>query len=91
LLFFFVALPSSPLFFVQKATERWSPVQSVQTILLSVLSMLAEHNCESPANVDAAKLFRDAREEYNKRAVQCSVAATAATAAVTSAIRGKKK
>ena len=32
----------------------WSPVQSVDKILLSVVSMLAEPNDESPANVDAA-------------------------------------
>jgi ubiquitin-conjugating enzyme E2 G2 len=38
-------------------SERWSPVQSVHSVLISVLSMLSEPNVESPANVDAAKLF----------------------------------
>ncbi|KAA6400424.1 MAG: putative Ubiquitin-conjugating enzyme E2 [Streblomastix strix] len=38
----------------ENANERWSPVQSIEKILLSVLSMIAEPNCESPANVDAA-------------------------------------
>jgi ubiquitin-conjugating enzyme E2 G2 len=41
----------------ERVEERWSPVQSVYSVLLSVLSMLAEPNTESPANVDAAKLF----------------------------------
>lgn len=41
----------------ERVEERWSPVQSVHSVLLSVLSMLAEPNCESPANVDAAKLY----------------------------------
>ena len=36
----------------EKSCERWSPVQSVEKILLSVISMLAEPNPESPANVD---------------------------------------
>mmetsp|Transcript_34781 Transcript_34781/g.87481 ORF Transcript_34781/g.87481 Transcript_34781/m.87481 type:complete len:165 (+) Transcript_34781:74-568(+) len=51
--------------------ERWSPAQSVQTILLSVMSMLAEPNIESPANIDAAKMFRDDRELFNKTVEEC--------------------
>ncbi|KAJ1514506.1 Ubiquitin-conjugating enzyme E2 G2 [Coelomomyces lativittatus] len=35
------------------SSERWSPVQSVEKILLSVVSMLAEPNVESGANIDA--------------------------------------
>lgn len=38
----------------EKACERWLPVHTVETILLSVISMLADPNYESPANVDAA-------------------------------------
>lgn len=48
------------------SAERWSPVQSVEKILLSVVSMLAEPNDESGANVDAAKMWRENREEFNK-------------------------
>ena len=36
------------------SSERWSPVQSVEKILLSVVSMLAEPNDESGANIDAS-------------------------------------
>lgn len=43
----------------EKAEERWLPVHTVETILLSVISMLADPNFESPANVDAAKLRRE--------------------------------
>ncbi|KAL7671470.1 hypothetical protein ACOME3_006366 [Neoechinorhynchus agilis] len=46
--------------------ERWSPVQSVEKILLSVMSMLAEPNDMSPANIDAAKMWRENRDEFNK-------------------------
>jgi len=34
--------------------ERWLPVHTVETILLSVISMLSDPNYDSPANVDAA-------------------------------------
>ncbi len=37
----------------ETAAERWSPVQSIEKILLSVVSMMAEPNDESGANVDA--------------------------------------
>jgi len=51
----------------EQANERWSPIQSVEKILLSVMSMLAEPNDESPANVEAAKMWRERREEYVRR------------------------
>lgn len=50
----------------ESSSERWSPVQSVEKILLSVVSMLAEPNDESPANVDASKMWRENRQEFNK-------------------------
>lgn len=50
----------------ESSAERWSPVQSVEKILLSVVSMLAEPNDESGANVDAAIMWRDKRDQFNK-------------------------
>lgn len=50
--------------------ERWSPVQSVEKVLLSVVSMLAEPNDESPANVDAAKLWREDQATFDLIAEQ---------------------
>ncbi|KAJ3222765.1 Ubiquitin-conjugating enzyme E2 G2 [Chytriomyces hyalinus] len=47
------------------ASERWSPVQSVEKILLSVVSMLAEPNDESGANIEASKMWRSDREKFN--------------------------
>lgn len=41
----------------EKASERWSPVHTVETILLSVISMLSSPNDESPANIEAAVSF----------------------------------
>lgn len=50
----------------ESASERWSPIQSTEMILISVMSMLAEPNDESPANVEAAKMWRERREEFEK-------------------------
>ncbi len=41
----------------EKASERWSPVQGVRSVLMSVLSMLSEPNGESPANVEVSVCF----------------------------------
>lgn len=49
----------------ESSSERWSPVQSVEKVLLSVISMLAEPNDESGANVDAAKMWRQDRPRFN--------------------------
>jgi len=38
----------------EPAELRWSPVHSVESIVLSVISMLSDPNGESPANPDAA-------------------------------------
>ena len=48
------------------SSERWSPIQSVEKILLSVVSMLAEPNDESGANIDACKLWRSDRQKFNE-------------------------
>eukprot|EP01099_Mayorella_cantabrigiensis_P005961 TRINITY_DN4875_c1_g1_i3.p1 TRINITY_DN4875_c1_g1~~TRINITY_DN4875_c1_g1_i3.p1 ORF type:complete len:191 (+),score=41.95 TRINITY_DN4875_c1_g1_i3:60-575(+) len=47
------------------SAEKWSPVQSVEKILISVVSMLAEPNDESPANIEAAKMWREDRQKFN--------------------------
>ncbi|KAF3433733.1 hypothetical protein FNV43_RR24836 [Rhamnella rubrinervis] len=36
------------------ASERWNPVHTVESIALSIISMLSSPNDESPANVEAA-------------------------------------
>jgi len=48
----------------EAAAERWTPVHTVESIIVSVISMLSEGNDQSPANVDAAKQWRD---EYNTK------------------------
>lgn len=51
----------------EQASERWSPVHTVESILLSVLSMLASPNDESAANLDAAKEWRESPKVFKKK------------------------
>lgn len=51
----------------ESAAERWSPVQSPESILLSVISMLSGPNDESPANVDAAKMWREDPKAFRRK------------------------
>ena len=47
-------------------SERWNPSHSVNSIMMSILSILAEPNLDSPANIDA-KLEYDNFEEYKAK------------------------
>ena len=49
------------------AAERWSPVQRVESVLLSIISLLDDAETSSPANVDAGVLLRNNHEAYKKR------------------------
>ncbi|KAG0281612.1 ubiquitin-conjugating enzyme E2 G1 [Linnemannia exigua] len=51
----------------EQASERWSPVHTVETILISVISMLSSPNDESPANIEAAKEWRDSYPSFKKK------------------------
>ena len=55
----------------EAASERWSPVHTVETIMVSIISMLSSPNDESPANVDAAKEWREDRDGFKKRVGRC--------------------
>ncbi|KJE95386.1 ubiquitin-conjugating enzyme E2 [Capsaspora owczarzaki ATCC 30864] len=55
----------------EKASERWLPVHTVETILLSVISILSDPNDESPANIDAAKEWRENRDAFRKKVQRC--------------------
>ena len=51
----------------EKAEERWRPSLGAEQILISVISMLNDPNCDSPANIDAVVMFRNKPEEYEKK------------------------
>lgn len=55
----------------ERPEERWLPVHTVETILLSVISMLSDPNDQSPANIEAAKQWRDHRDLFKKKVKLC--------------------
>lgn len=50
----------------ETAAERWSPVQRVETVLISILSLLDDAEVSSPANVDAGVMLRNKPAEYKE-------------------------
>ena len=51
----------------ERAEERWRPILGIEAILLSVISMLADPNLASPANIDAAVQMKNEPDIYKKR------------------------
>lgn len=54
----------------ESAEERWRPILGVEQILVSVISMLSDPNDESPANLDAAVMWRNDRAAFKKKVRQ---------------------
>ncbi|KZF22609.1 putative ubiquitin conjugating enzyme [Xylona heveae TC161] len=48
----------------ESAAERWSPAQRVESVLISILSLLDDAEVSSPANVDAGIMLRKNPIEY---------------------------
>ena len=51
----------------QLSSYRTDLLAQVETIMLSIISMLSSPNDESPANIDAAKQWREDREGFKKK------------------------
>ena len=49
------------------ASERWSPIQRVESVLISVLSLIDDAEVSSPANVDAGVMLRLQPDKYKER------------------------
>ena len=63
--------PGDDAFGYESAAERWLPVHTVESILISVISMIASPNADSPANIEAAKELRDDPAAYRKKVQRC--------------------
>eukprot|EP01031_Cornospumella_fuschlensis_P030826 gene30826-37243_t len=51
----------------ESAVERWRPILGVEQIIVSVISMLSDPNDDSPANIDAAVMWRNDRAAFKKK------------------------
>ncbi|SPO07665.1 probable ubiquitin-conjugating enzyme E2-C [Cephalotrichum gorgonifer] len=47
--------------------DKWTPAYNIQTVLLSLQSLLGEPNNASPLNGEAAELWDKDREEFNRK------------------------
>jgi len=50
----------------ESMSEKWRPILGVEAILVSVMSMLADPNFESPANIDASVQLKKDASGYRK-------------------------
>ncbi|XP_078486820.1 putative ubiquitin-conjugating enzyme E2 7 [Ciona intestinalis] len=58
--------PGEDKFGYERPEERWLPIHTVESIMMSVISMLCDPNAGSPANVDAAKQYRENFPAFKK-------------------------
>eukprot|EP00971_Amphidinium_carterae_P069205 1369454-Amphidinium_carterae.1 len=47
--------------------EAWSPALTLERVLISIASLLADPNPNSPMNTDAANLYMTDRSAYDKK------------------------
>ncbi|PGH04298.1 hypothetical protein AJ79_07145 [Helicocarpus griseus UAMH5409] len=55
----------------ESASERWSPAQRVESVLISILSLLDDPEISSPANLNASLMYRDNRPQYKQKVKEC--------------------
>jgi len=53
--------------FYDQDGEKWSPVHTIQSIILSIMLIIQDPNTESPANLEAAKLLREDKKMYYRK------------------------
>lgn len=47
--------------------DKWSPALSISSTLLSICSLLTDPNSKDPLNVNAADVYDNDKEKYNKK------------------------
>ncbi len=51
--------------------ERWSAIYDISSVLTSIRSLLTDPNPNSPANVEAARIFTTDKQAYEMRVSKC--------------------
>lgn len=75
---------------LESASERWTPIQSIESVLLSFISLLADPDpagAGAPANVDALVQWRKNKPAYLAKAKECVTKSIAALPADFEAIQ----
>ncbi|KAG0438290.1 Ubiquitin-conjugating enzyme E2 G1 [Dictyocoela muelleri] len=56
----------------ENTSERWMPVRNPESVIISIVSLLSSPNCDSPANIDAARDLRDNPDVYKQKVLKCT-------------------
>ena len=51
--------------------NKWAPSLNIQSVLISLVSLFDDPNVNSPANRDAAIMYRDNKNEFYKKVKEC--------------------
>ena len=51
--------------------KAWTPMYNASGVLLTIQILLSDPNADSPANTQAAILFKEHREEYDEKVKEC--------------------
>jgi len=49
---------------VDMLQDKWSPANTINSVILSIISLLNDPNPDSPLNAEAATLYRKSKREY---------------------------
>jgi ubiquitin-protein ligase len=47
------------------SNKKWSPIQNISSVLISIISFLADPNCSSPLNAGAARIYDYDISQFN--------------------------
>lgn len=62
--------PGDDMYEYECVSERWMPVRNPECVILSIIALLSYPNSDSPANLDAAREYRDNKELYDKKVLR---------------------
>lgn len=62
--------PGDDAYEYETVSERWMPVRNPETVILSIIALLNCPNIDSPANLDAAREFRENKSVYDRKVIR---------------------
>lgn len=52
---------------VDMLQDKWSPANTINSVILSIISLLNDPNPDSPLNAEAATLYKKSKKEYYQK------------------------
>lgn len=63
--------PGNDVYGYESSAERWRPVHTINSILISIICLLGDPNCDSPANINAAISWRKDKKLFQENVNKC--------------------